>query len=203
MLVEGLGLNLPFEILVVVLFLAALNMPSSCSWDVFTPLLRRAGFLCRKELRVFPGTFSKALVLLPLRAARVLLLQQMQIPSRLLPCHCGASLCVSQVEEPSHSHEEILSLSSLYTFNVWQALFSVAAEFLPCTALFVPPECWPFSAQGLSLTWHSALVFVLLCTLKAATTVVVIITGMQIYYLVFSNSVGAHVYLVHLSAVFK
>lgn len=74
------------------------------------------------------------------------------------PCNCGLSLRVSQVEEPSHSHEEILSLSSLYTFNVWQALFSVAAEFLPCTALFVPPGCWPFSAQGLSLTWHGALV---------------------------------------------
>lgn len=67
--------------------------------------------------------------------------------------------------------------------------FSVIAKFLPCIALFVPVEHWPFSAQGLSLTWHSALV--LYCSvhwrqLHGRSK----FTGMQIYYLLFSSSVG-------------
>lgn len=62
----------------------------------------------------------------------------------LFPFNCGVSPHVYLGQEPSCSHEKILSVSSLHTFNVWQALFLVTAEFLPCTALFVPLEHWPF-----------------------------------------------------------
>lgn len=49
----------------------------------------------------------------------------------------------------------------------------------------------------------TALWFCIALYIEGSYTVVVIIRGMQIYYVMFSNSVGAHVYLVHLSAVFK
>lgn len=114
--------------------------------------------------------------------------------------YCGASPPVYQVQEPSCPHEKILSVSSIYTFNVWQALFLVTAEFLPCTALFVPPDCWPFSAWALSLTWHSTPV--LYCSvhwrqINGSSK----FTGMQIYYLLLSNSVG-HMFILYAWVVF-
>jgi len=117
------------------------------------------------------------------------------------PCNCRASPCVSQVEEPSHSHEEILSLSSSYTFSVWQALFSVTAEFLPCTALCL--QSTDLFLHRASHLLGTAVWFCIALYIEGSYTMVVIITGVQIYYLVFSNSVGVHVYLVQLSAVFK
>ena len=47
----------------------------------------------------------------------------------------------------------------------------------------------------------TALWFCIALYVEGSYTVVVIITGMQIYYLVFSNSVGAHVYLVDRKSV--
>lgn len=99
------------------------------------------------------------------------------------------------------SHEEIISLSSLYTFNVWQDLFSVTAEFLQCTALCL--QSAGLFLHGATHLFGTALWFCIALYIEGSCMVLVIITGMQIYYLVFSNSVGAHVYLVHLSAVFK
>lgn len=49
----------------------------------------------------------------------------------------------------------------------------------------------------------TALWFCVALYIEGSYMVVLIIRGMQTSYLVFSNSVGAHVYLVHLSAVFK
>lgn len=74
-------------------------------------------------------------------------------------------------------------------------------NFLPCTAL-----CLQSTGLFLHRASHllgTALWFCIALYVEGSYTVVVIITGMQIYYLVFSNLVGAHVYLVHLSAVFK
>lgn len=98
------------------------------------------------------------------------------------------------------SHEKILSVSSVYTFHVWQALFLVTTEFLPCTVLFVPLEHWTFSSRALSLTWHSTLV--LYCSvhwrqLHGSSK----FTGMQIYYLLFSNSVG-HMFILYAWVLF-
>lgn len=147
------------------LFCTVLGSSATKSSESFlTPL---AKLLCSFPFTLFAFYFCGAC---KLRAA-------------LFPCNCEASPHVHQVQEPSCSHENILSLSSIYTFNVWQALFSMTAESLPCAALFVPLEHWPFSARALSLTWHSTLV--MYCSvhwrqLHGSST----FTGMQIYYLV-------------------
>lgn len=65
------------------------------------------------------------------------------------------------------------------------------------------PERWPFSAHRAPCFLGMGLLFGIALYVEGSYAVAVVITGMQIYYLMFSNSVGAHVYLVHLSAVFK
>lgn len=99
--------------------------------------------------------------------------------------------------------KKLPSWSWIHRFNVWQKLFLVTAEFLSCTAPFVFPERWPFSAHRASGFLGMGLLFGIALYVEGSYTVAVVIRGMQIYYLMFSNSVGAHVYLVHLSAVFK
>lgn len=156
------------------------------------------GSSATRSSEYFLQPLAKLLCSFPFRLLTFCFCRECKLRAALFPCDCEASPHVDQVQEPFCSHEKILSLSSIHSFNVWRALFS--AEFLPCTALFVPLERWPFSAQGLSLTWHSTLVLYFSVhwrQLHGSRK----FTGMQIYYLLFSNSVG-HMFILYAWVLF-